>query len=198
MIFNHCERLKVTMHDCCCWPFTRQGTTPCCPKHFLLGGCKQSKHLIATKGDQEGKKGERELMPKKGQRVAPFLFVMLLKKWRDFFKRVVNRSSLLSENKIKKSSLNQKVFFRLNSDFFACKMTDKKGRRIEKKGKALKGFYTIWHLMVCRNVIFMRESHCNSSAFIHLVTMKKKQHEKPIENSLSRVNRNCIFLAAKY
>ena len=51
VIFNHCERLKVTMHDCCCWPFTRQGTTPCCPKHFLLGGCKQSKHLIATKGD---------------------------------------------------------------------------------------------------------------------------------------------------
>ena len=132
------------MHDCCCWPFTRQGTTPCCPKHFLLGGCKQSKHLIATKGDQEGtKRGERT---EKGQRVATIPFRDVVEKWRDFFKRVVNRSSLLSESKIKKkSSLNQKVFF-LAKYFSSCKMTDKKGRRIEKKGRqgGLKRFF--YHL----------------------------------------------------
>ena len=58
----------------------------------------------------------------------------------------------------------KKIFLELESLFLAkyfsaCKMTDKKGRRIEKKGKAaLKGFFTIWHQMVCRNVIFMRES----------------------------------------
>ena len=100
------------------------------------------------------KRGERT---EKGQRVATIPFRDVVEKWRDFFKRVVNRSSFLSESKMKKNLPWIRKSF-LAKYFSACKMTDKKGRRIEKKGKALKGFYTIWHLMVCRNVIFMRES----------------------------------------